>query len=318
MSEALTVLNNPTDLAVGGLGLDASLFKLKPATLEIVQRTSRQEGAEPGRFRDTATNVHYDKMEWVLLANPIKQRAAYHKGEFSRDSKFCFSQDNVSPSKFAKEPQAPFCATCPVGSWENYRKSGDAKDIPVCKEFWHLVLADRATQMPYYFNVKGLSLTPFQQGMQNVARLVAAIEANVKAENKAIAARNAVAKAAADTAGEAFTPEAFKPRPNLFDIKFPVSINSQTTANGISYVLVIGKPVYMNAEARAEFGALYLDFANRRAQGAVQTPEESEAAADAAVNASMTEAQAPARSEVAAVVGPIVGTVLPAKSDITI
>lgn len=304
MSTELTVLNNQA-LVTGGVGLDSSLFRLKPATLEIVQRTSRQEGAEPGRFRDTSTGVHYDKMEWVLLMNPIKQRAAYHKGEFSRDSKFCFSQDNVTPSRYAKEPQAPFCATCPVGSWENYRKTGDAKDIPVCKEFWHLVLADRATQMPYYFNVKGLSIQPFTQGMQNLARLVAAIEANVKAENRQITLRNS-----ALTSGT--QPEMFKPRPNLFDIKFPVSITSQTTANGISYVLVVGKPVYMNEEARKEFGALYLDFANRRAQGQVQSAEESEAVADTLVT------EAPTRSEVAAVVGPIVGEVLPAKSDITI
>ena len=234
MSDALVVLNNQTDLAVGGIGLDASLFKLKPATLEIVQRTSRQEGAEPGRFRDTSTGVHYDKMEWVLLMNPAKQRAAFHKGDFSRDSKFCFSYDNVSPSKFSKEPQAPFCATCPMGSWEKYRSTGDSKDVPVCKEFWHLILADRATQMPYYFNVKGLSITPFQQGMQNVARLVAAIEANVKVENKEIAKQNAI---------EGAIQKALKPRPNLFDIKFPVSITSQTTANGLAYVLVIGKPV---------------------------------------------------------------------------
>lgn len=313
MSEALVVLNNgPQDLAIGGVGLDSRLFKLKPATLEIVQRTSRQEGAEPGRFRDTATGTHYDTMEWVLLMNPIRQRAAYHKGEFSKDSKFCFSYDNVSPSKWAKDPQAPFCATCQVGSWETYRKTGDSKDIPLCKEFWHLVLADRATQMPYYFNVKGLSISPFEAGMQNVARTVAALEANVKQENKAIAARNTVAKAAAEQAGTEFKPEAFKPRPNLFDIKFPVSITSNKTANGISYVLVVGKPMYMNEEARKEFGALYLDFANRRAQGAVQTAEESEAAADAAT---FVEAQAPTRNEVAAVVGTVV---TPAKSDITI
>jgi hypothetical protein len=313
MSEALVVLNNQTDLAVGGLGLDSTLFKLKPSTLEIVQRTSRQEGAEIGRFRDTATNVHYDKMEWVLLANPVKQRAFYPKGsEFGRDSKLCFSTDNVSPHSKAKEPQAPFCASCPMGSWESYRKTGDSKDVPPCKEFWHLVLADRTTQMPYYFNVKGLSLTPFQQGMQNVARLLAAVEANIKSDNKQIAARNAAAEAAAKEAGTPFAPEPFKPKPNLFDVKFPVSITSQTNSNGISYVLVVGKPVYMNAEARAEFGALFLDFANRRAQGNVQTAEESEAAAEA----SMVEQ--PARSEVAAVVGPITGEVLPAKSDITI
>lgn len=322
MSDALVVLNNEA-LAQGGIGLDSNLFRVKPATLEIVQRTSRQEGAEPGRFRNTSDNTHYDEMEWVLLSNPIIQRALYTKGEFSRDSKLCFSLDNVSPSNYAKEPQAPFCATCPKGSWEPYRKTNDPKDMPTCKEYYHLFLADRKTQMPYYFNVKGLSMSTtykdrslctFKQGMQNVARLLAAVEANVKAENKQIAKQNAENDVASDAVNEPRrTPTPFKPRPNLFDVKFPVSVASQTNAQGLSYVLVIGKPIYLNEEARKEFGNLYLDFANRRAQGQVQTAEESEAVAEA--NASITET--PASTEVAAVVGPIVGTVVP-KSDITI
>ncbi len=292
MSTELTVLNSQA-LAQGGIGLDSSLFKLKPSTLEIVQRTSRQEGAEPGRFRDTATKDHYDKMEWVLLTNPVLQRAYYPKGsEFGRDSKLCFSLDNVQPHKAAKEPQAMYCATCPKGSWDNYRKTRDSKDVPTCKEYYHLVVADRATQMPYYFNVKGLSIAPFKQGMQNIARMIAALQANIKALNKA-------------------NPSDLKPMPNIFDIKFPVSITSQNTATGIAYVLVVGKPMQLNAEARAEFGALYLDFANRRAAGNVQSAEESEAIAESLVS------EAPAREEVAAVVGPIAGVVLP-KSDITI
>jgi hypothetical protein len=148
---------------------------------------------------------------------------------------------------------------------------------------------------------KDKSLCTFKQGMQNVARTLAQIDANIKAENKLISKQNAEG---------ANLP--LKPKPNLFDVKFPVSVASQTNAQGLSYVLVIGKPKYLNEEARKEFGNLYLDFANRRAQGTVQTAEESEIAAEALVT------EAPARSEVAAVVGPVTGEVLPAKSDITI
>ncbi len=303
MGTELAVLNNEQALATGGIGLGSSLFKLKPSTLEIVQRTSQQEGAEPGRFRDTATGTHYDTMEWVLLITPVLQRAYYPKGaELGRDSKLCFSLDNVSPSKYAKEPQAPFCANCPKGSWATYRTTKSSKDVPPCKEYYHLVLADRATQMPYYFNVKGLSIAPFKQGMENLARMFAQIEYNVKAENKQIALANAEPGA---------EQKPLKPRPNLFDIKFPVSVTSVKTPSGLSYPLVVGKPTYMNEDARKEFGNLYLDFANRRAQGNVQSAEESEATAEDIVS------EEPARSEVAAVVGPITGTVLP-KSDITI
>ena len=317
MSDALVILNNQTDLAVGGIGLDSNLFKLKPATLEIVQRTSRQEGAEPGRFRVTATNEHFDKMNLVLLMNPIMQREFYPKGaEFGRDSKACFSLDNIQPHAKAKDPQAMLCATCPKGdiNWERWRTTKNANDLPPCKAYYHLIVADRATQMPYYFNVKGRSVEPFKQGMQNVARLIAAIQASVKAENRTIAAQNI-----ANAAVAGYVAQSLKPMPNIFDITFPVSIASQSSASGISYVLVVGKPIQMNAEGKAEFGALYLDFAKRKAVGAVQTAEESEAEAAAKEYnevSNMVEA-APARQEVAAVVGPITGEVVP-KSDITI
>lgn len=312
MSEALTVLNNQS-LAQGGIGLDSNLFKLKPATLEIVQRTSRQEGAEPGRFRITATNEHFDKMQLVLLMNPILQREYYPKGaEFGRDSKACFSLDNITPHPKAKDPVAPYCATCPMGdvNWEKWRVSHNANDLPPCKAYYHLVVADRATQMPYYFNVKGRSVEPFKAGMQNVARLIAALQANAKAENKKIAGENSV---------EGAIQKPFVPMPNIFDITFPVTIASQSSASGISYVLVVGKPVQMNAEGKAEFGALYLDFAKRKASGNVQTAEESEAAAQAKEydEVSNIVSEAPARSEVAAVVGTVTGVVVP-KSDITI
>ena len=324
MSEALVVLNNNAELAVGGIGVGSSLFEVKPATLEIVQRTSQQAGATPGRFRDTSNNQHYDTMEWVLLFEPVKQRAYYPKGaEMGKGSKLCFSLDNVQPSKYAKEPQQPFCATCPKGDWTKYRLTGDSKDVPPCKEYWHLLIADRATQMPFYFNVKGTSIAPFEMGMKNLARTLFLVLGNVKNENKkngykpVFNAKGGLVGFAPDPTYVLPTGQTERlpivPMPNIFDVKFPVSITSETRKAGISYVLQVGPPTLMNAEARAEFGSIYADFKARKEAGKVQPMQE--AAAETETDAAMTEA--PARQEVAAVTGPITGEVVP-KSDITI
>jgi hypothetical protein len=305
MSQDLVVLNSNQALAQGGLGLDSRLFKLKPATLELVQSTTKQEGAIPGKLRVTATNEHFEEMKVVMLVPPIEQRAKYKKGkDFSRDAKECFSLDNVQPHAKAKNPPALYCATCPAGdiNWEKWRKTKDPADLPSCSKYWHLALADRTTQMIYYFNVKGTSITYFEQAMQNLARLINQMEMNVRAENKQLKA--AYDKAVAETPADGQKPEApvYKPMPNIFDITFTIyPVKSKDDV----FVVNFKNFLALRPEDRSEFGALYLDFVTRKAQGNVATAEESEAEA-AAANAAVTgppSASAPAAKEVDAVIG---------------
>lgn len=306
-------------LAQGGLGRNSKLFKLKPATLELVQKTTRQEGAEPGKFRNTATNEHYPEMKLVMLVEPQEQRAYYKKGnEFSKDSKLCFSVDNVQPHQRAKEPPALYCATCPKGdvNWETWRKDKRPENLPQCSKFWHLVVADRVTQMIYYFNIKGTSVTPFEQQMQNLARLIASMEANVNAENKQIKAAYEKALAA-----DPKTPApVYKPLPNIFDVTF--TIYPYQIEKGGPWIVGFKSFLALRPEDRAEFGALFLDFVSRKQQGNVEPPTE-EAEAEAAVSgpaaAAPASTPAPVR-EVSAVIDgkSVAGEVVSSKEPITI
>ena len=178
-SNALVVLNS-TNLALGGIGTDSKLFRVKPSTLELVQKMTRQENAEPGRIRDTGLNVHYDEMRLVLLFVPAEQQQLFTKGQFNKESKVCFSLDGITPHEYAKEPKALSCAACKLNAkvgnnWEKWRTTKSPDDVPPCKNYYHLVVADRETQMPYYLNVKGKSVAEFEAAR---AKTVAEAEAN--------------------------------------------------------------------------------------------------------------------------------------------
>lgn len=321
MSEALVPVGQQA-LATGGLGLGNSrLFKLKPAILELVSKTTRQDNVQPGKFRNISTNEHFDEMKVVLLFEPQEQRELYERGtnNFSKDAKLCFSLDNVQPHERAKKPGALYCATCPFGdiNWEKWRKTHKPEDLPPCRKYWHLVIADRRTQMPYYFNVKGTSVTPFEQAMQNVARLLNMMQMNAKAENRAILATNAALTPEEKAAGKE---KPLVPMPNLFDISF--TMYPTQTEKGGPFVVAFKEFGAVKQEDRQAFGLLYMDFVNSRRSVPTQAELEAEAE-EAQKNAAVTQ-PAPV-SEAPAFVSPIptgavVGEVLPpeAKSNITI
>jgi hypothetical protein len=290
-TQALVQIDPAQALMVGGVGLDNDLFKLRPATIECVQKTTRQEGAIPGKLRITATNEHFDEMQVAMLFPPVEQRAYFEGEEFSKESKLCFSLDNLKPHDKAAIPQAMACGfynakgqyitQCPKADWAKYRQSKKREDMPKCRNYYHLILADRATQMPYYANVRGTSIEPFKMAMQNVARLIAKMQA----------------------AGQ---------KPNIFDISFKIFPVPQTTKKGVYYIYGFKDFAPIAIDDRAKFGDLFLDFAARRAQGLVQDAATSEEAATAADTASVeaSVAEAPA--------GPLQGTVVGKDEVITI
>lgn len=319
---ALVVLNNKEQaLTMGGLGLEqfSRLLEVKPATIEIVQKTSRQDNVQIGKFRDTSTNVHYDEMQIVLLAMPIEQRQYYEKGtnEFSRDKKLCFSLDNKQPHAKAKEPQAPNCATCPKGDigWQKWRVTKNPNDVPQCKKMWHLFMADRRTTMPYYMNVKGTSVQLFEFDMQKLGRLLLQLEANAKAQNKAIEKENAAARAK-DPNAEL---KSLVPMPNIFDVTF--TIYTTQKEKGGPWVLACKDFKALNEEGKKDFGQLYLDFLERKNRGLVQDQLAAEAEAEFKAVTSAPAQEAPVVPEVQ--LGPatplgVQGEVVPKGEPITI
>ena len=269
--QALTVLNKaPQELVVAQkVNALSRLFTLKPATLELVSKASRAEGVTPGKLRVVQTNEHFDEMRVVILFEPQEQRKKYTKGNYSKDALECFSLDNVQPHSKAKNPPALYCATCPAGDimWEAYRAAkqkgvtGDALSalIPSCKKFWHLFVVDRNTKQPYYLNVGGTSVKPFEDSMQNIARLFQMIVQSIKSDIKA---------------GKNTTmPE------SVSDIIYKISFTlyPHQPVKGGQFVLGFKDFKVMTPEDAAEFGQILADITARRQAGQIQSQEAYEA-----------------------------------------
>jgi hypothetical protein len=303
MSEALTVQGNNA-LQLGGIGMGAGIFKARPMLIELVHKTSRQENVIYGQFRVVSTNEHLGtSLRVVLLAVPQEQREWFEGAEFKKENKQCFSLDCIQPHPRAANPPAMYCRTCPKGdlNWDKWRKTKDAKDLPPCGAYWHLLLADRLTQTPYFLNVKGKSATPFRQAMeQQMSGMLAKIFANVKAQNKLRGYVYATAQNTFVPVPGFVVPEDQKkqlkegetqlpplPSPNIFDISFEIKSSSR---DGGPYVMSFGDFKLMGPEDKAEFGQLYLDIVASRVQ--VEPTEEELAAQE------VSEATAPTSAEV--------------------
>lgn len=288
MSEALTVINNNQAL-IGGVGMSAGIFKARPQMLELVHKTSRQENVIFGNFRVVGTNEHLGtSIRAVLLAVPQEQREWFRDpAVFTKDNKACFSIDGIRPHARAIDPPAMFCKTCPKGdmNWERWRKTKNPQDLPPCGAYWHLLIAHRETQSPYYLNVKGKSYIPFRQAMETqMSGLLNKIMANVKAENKQ---RGYTLVTVQTSEGQPFQefrktegwvlPPGMKeqpaplPMPNIFDISFEIY---SYTKDGGPFVMGFRDFKQMKPEDKAEFGQLYLDLVASRAQVATSAEDE--------------------------------------------
>ena len=293
MSEAIVVSNGSTAMQLGGVGMGANIFRARPSLLELVHKSSRQENVKYGEFRTVSTNEHHGTtIRVVLLAVPQEQREWFIDPKvFSKDNKGCFSLDGIRPHDRAAQPPAMFCKVCPKGdiNWEKWRKTKDPNDLPPCGAYWHLLLADRNTQTPYFLNVKGKSYLPFKQAMeQQMSGLLAKLFANVKAENKALGYTLVSLRQGNGPVYQEFRPtEGFKapeggqlppkPMPNIFDISFDIYSFSK---DGGPFQMGFKNFALMKPEDKAEFGQLYLDIVANRAEVDKAYSEE-QAAADA-------------------------------------
>jgi hypothetical protein len=285
LSDNPLVVINSNPLALGGVGLGSSLFKARPATIQLVPKTTRQDNAIPGTFRNISTGERVgtlqadgsmkDEIRAVLLAEPQQQREWYlNDGKtYSKEMKQCFSVDNIQPHRMAKNPPAMFCSTCPKGdiNWQKWREGGKTPNLlPPCQMFWHLFIAERTTQSPYYLNVTGKSVTPFEQAMKTqMAGLFAKIIANATMINKARGYKLNRNTGLFEFVGlpegvtEQLAPE---PLPNIFDIVFTIYANKKDGE------ITMGFKDFarMKPEDREEFGSLYAEFLASKKQAAEQ------------------------------------------------
>ncbi len=277
MSEEAIVVSNVSNQAMqlGGVGMGSTLFRAKPQMLELVHKTSRQENVKYGEFRVIGSNEHLGTViKVVLLAVPQEQREWFIDPEkFTKENKGCFSLDGIQPHPRAAQPPAMFCKVCPKGdiNWTTWRKTKNAKDLPPCGAYWHLLLADRRTQAPYYLNVKGKSYLPFRQAMETqMSGLLAKLMANVKAENKALGYVLVNLRQGDGPVYQEFRPVEgvtptgpALPMPNIFDISFDIFSHSK---DGGPFQMGFKNFALMKPEDKAEFGQLYLDLMANKAQ----------------------------------------------------
>ena len=263
MSSELIVLNQNTEVQtqsnqqVGGLGVDFSnkLFNLKPATVTIVQPNSQLEGVVKGKLRISETGDQFDEMVCTLLVMPSEQRQ-YHIGnreDMNRTAEnlVCWSNDLIKPDPKSKIPQAMTCASCSRSDWGPWRefkeKNGFTKKelIPPCDSHYQVYLIDTVYRMPLRMFIRSKGRETFEQGMNNLARLLAMAKAQGK-------------------------------NPNIFDVKFKLKTKQITTGKFLSYVPTFTDFEFVKDDEKEVFGAVYMQYINQLNRATQQEEIEAE------------------------------------------
>jgi len=242
-----TTDQTPPGVLAPGTGLEG--FEIKPAPLELVQYTTQDTEATPGKFRDKLTGQHFDTIQVVPLSI-YTTRVLFPPGaDFGADP-LCRSNNGIVPTQDAAVPQSDKCATCPQGPkmWARYKETGQK---PNCQEKARLVFVLRDTGLPYVMTVGGVSL-------KSIKNLKTAI------------ARDAAAEQAKGT-----------PR-SLFDYTFELRVQGPIVGKkGKYFVLTYGN--LRKVASPGEFGPLYEKYILR--QRAQDEAVEAEEALDTAIDA---------------------------------
>lgn len=261
MSEALVTIKSEA-LQVGGQGVDFSskLFQLKPATVSINQPLTQAEGAIKGKLRIQETGQQFDEMKVALLAMPQEARS-YNIGEIpSADTLMCFSRDMEKPDAKARVPQALRCNGCPKADWSKWRETKNIKDLPPCGAYYYCILVDTVYKMPLQMYIRGGSRSPFETGMQNLARTFAMLKSQGK-------------------------------NPNIFDISFTLA--AEKAKKGVNYVVKLSDFKAIAESEQEAFGDLYLQYVNRGRKSEEQLAEEEADSQEAAVDAALVQPGSP-------------------------
>lgn len=246
----LVVLNNTqvNNVQTGGLGIDPSspLFKLKPATINIVQPNS-QVGTK-GHLRINETGQEFEEMELTLLKTPTASRRYYigQAGQLNRipENLMCFSFDLTNPHKDAKIPQAMSCASCSKNmdlhaNWETWNKTRNKADMPPCEQEYYSMFIDKVFKMPLRMFLRSKAKGPFEVAMENITRML----------------KMRIAQGV---------------KPNIFDVTFKMGTREIVTGKFKSYIPTFYDFAYTTDQDREGFGAIFNEYVNQQQAQAVQ------------------------------------------------
>ncbi len=252
MANELTVINN-TPEGGKGVNLESKWFKnVKPVTVSVVQKLSKvPEDVKVGNLYIRDFNKQFKEMRCVLLHEPGEQRQ-YHIGDRKAlnktpDNLACFSYDLVRPHPQAKIPQSMLCANCDKGDWgpyNQYKTDNGGKTnrdlIPMCDKSLTLSMLDTELKMPLRMFIQNNQKSGFDDGMENIARLILMR----KAEGL---------------------------NPNIYDISFRLSTKVVQKGPYTNYVATFTDVQYLTEEEKVKFGPAFELFTKQN-----QAPPEPE------------------------------------------
>ena len=174
VKETAGALGIPEELVgFSGLeGIDASTFIIP--RIKIVQPTTREADATPGKLRINLTGDEFGSIP-VILIKAIQGRTLWDPKPGS-DIILCRSYDFLKPDSSIEKPYSDYCAkkvknlrgqdvlsiACDCAKWH-----GDTK--PECTENYNLLCLQNEDLLPFWITLHGASISPVRKYLSAIA-----------------------------------------------------------------------------------------------------------------------------------------------------
>ncbi len=167
---ALAGYSQPDDaLAAFGVSEDEAL---KPSRLDLLQpiQIADAPGLTAGKFRDSMSNIQFDKLNVVPLL--IREgRVLFPPGGELGAKPICRSNDGKFPiisEDIVRQDGGDGCAKCPKSQ---FHRVGGKVIRSECNQTMSLLIAELETQLVYRYNVKGMALGPMKDLRETIAKM---------------------------------------------------------------------------------------------------------------------------------------------------
>jgi len=231
-------------------GLAGFEQKITIEQVDLVQNTTRAEGAEPGKFRSKSSGQHVTELFAIPIGAQTK-RVLFPDGEFGANP-ICRSNDGIVPADSIANPPSQSCKTCKMSSWNAYsaakRRGAPQSTLqalkPKCDEKLELLFLDKLTFKVLRLNTGGASLKEVKSSIRSIQQ-----------EIQSIMDKAAMDEAEAIAAGKEFKPVNI----GMYDFMLHIKSHKLVNSSGTFYVLQIkqGRTPFTNEDVRQRFAKMY-------------------------------------------------------------